>query len=78
MIVVLRYINYQLINLRSKYKYCIFAVNNKKKRINMLSFLGGLFLGAMGMLLVYRNNKAQMSELADKLNKEITELKEKL
>jgi len=43
----------------------------------MLSFLGGLAIGAVGMLLVYRNNKALMTNTADKLNAEIAELKKK-
>jgi len=43
----------------------------------MFEFLGGLVIGAVGMLLVYRNNKAKMSALADKLNAEIKELKER-
>lgn len=43
----------------------------------LLFFLLGLSIGAIGMLLVYRNNQAKMAALADKLNKEIEDLKDK-
>lgn len=43
----------------------------------MVGFIIGLAIGAVGMLLIYRNNQAKMTKLADKLNKEIEELRNK-
>jgi len=43
----------------------------------MIQFLLGVIVGAVIMLLVYRNNKAKMEAVADKLNKEIKDLKNK-
>lgn len=43
----------------------------------MVGFILGLIVGGLGMVLIYRNNQTQMSKLADKLNAEIVELKNK-
>ena len=43
----------------------------------MIAFLAGAAIGAIGMLLIYRNNKSKMSALADKLNAEIAALRKK-
>ena len=43
----------------------------------MIGFLIGIGVGAVGMLLIYRNNQRKMAKLADELNIRIEELKEK-
>lgn len=43
----------------------------------LIGFLIGVLVGGVGMLLIYRNNQAKLTALADKLNKEIKDLKEK-
>lgn len=44
----------------------------------MLSFLSGVAVGAVIMILVYRNNTALMAGIADRLNKKIAKAKEKM
>lgn len=41
-------------------------------------FIAGAVVGAVVMILVYRNNTALMAKVADRLNKKIAKAKEKL
>tara|TARA_R110000796_G_scaffold59072_2_gene136168 strand:- start:469 stop:609 length:141 start_codon:yes stop_codon:yes gene_type:complete len=44
----------------------------------MLTFVSGVILGAVITVLVYRNNTALMAKVADRLNKKIASVKDKL
>jgi hypothetical protein len=44
----------------------------------MLTFIAGAITGALIMIIVYRNNTALMTKVADRLNKKIADSKAKL